>query len=88
MTKSVKKIEKSESWKAAIEYGCRFFWAHTHVGNSIQFVGQSWEDGGFYTDEDGDPTRDWHGNTVAGFSVDDLDARCESHVEEVTEWYG
>lgn len=50
------------------------FWAHMHVGHSVSFLGDSWGDGGFSTDSDGNPTRDGNRNTVANYSVTEADA--------------
>ncbi len=82
------KVQKSESWKAAEQEGLCFFWAFMHVGRTIQFVGQSWEDGGFTTDDEGDPVSDVRGNTVASSSVEKLDSANNQHVEQVAEWWG
>jgi hypothetical protein len=78
----------SDSLQAATVEGMSFFWAHMHVGHSTQFVGQCWEDGGFGTDDEGNPVRDCNGNSVAKFSVEDLDAANAQHVNQVNEWYG
>jgi len=67
--------------------GLSFFWAHMHVGHTCQFVGNSWEDGGFTTDDDGSPAHDTLGNTVAKFSVEGLDSSNAQHVEQVKEWW-
>lgn len=41
-------------------------YANTHVSpNLIEFVGQGWEDAGYRVNEDGAPTHDARGNTVA-----------------------
>jgi hypothetical protein len=79
---------KSQAWDAATAEGLAFFWAHMHVGHTVQFVGQSWEDGGFHTDAESNPTRDSRGNTVAKFTVEPLDAANESHRSQVQEWFG
>lgn len=79
---------KSESWEAATAEGLSYFWAHMHVGHSIAFVAQSWEDGGFHINDEGNPTRDTRGNTVANYSVAQLDSSNRDHVAQVEEWYG
>jgi hypothetical protein len=77
-----------ESWEAAKSEGLAYFWANMHLGNSIAFVAQSWEDGGFAVDKDGNPTRDVRGNTVANHKVEQLDSTNAAHVAQVEEWYG
>ena len=50
------------------------FTAFTSVcGNEIRFVGNSWEDAGFRTDEVGNPIRDVRGNTISRFAVAEID---------------
>ena len=53
----------------------QYFWAFTHVGNVTEFVGDSWSDAGFDVDEAGNPTHDANRNTVANWSVSDVDTR-------------
>jgi hypothetical protein len=50
------------------------YWAHMHVGHSIEFVGDSWEEGGFRVDDAGNPVRDPRGNTVAGWDTREVSA--------------
>lgn len=76
-----------ESWQAAEREGLRFFWAWRHVGGTRQFVGQSWEDGGFHVDDEGNPTCDSRGNSLAKHTVEELDPTNEQHVAQVNEWY-
>lgn len=60
----------------------RVFWASLHVGGSVgEWVGESWEDAGFDTDDDGNPTHDVRKNTVAKFSVVDFDPANADHVD-------
>lgn len=72
----------------AREEGMVFFWAKMHVGGVVKFVGQSWEDGGFCVDEEGEPTRDSRGNTVASSKVEQLDPANAEHVAQCEEWWG
>ena len=52
------------------------FTAFTNVcGKEIRFVGNTWEDGGFQTDADGNPIRDVRGNTISRFAVAEIDER-------------
>lgn len=81
-------ISQTESWQAAEREGLSFFWVWRHVGGSSQFVGQSWEDGGFHTNDDGDPVTDGRGNTIAKFTVEQLDHANPQHVAQVEEWWG
>lgn len=78
----------NQAWEAATAEGLAYFWATMHVGHKIAFVGHSWEEGGFVTNENGVPMRDSRGNTVAAFAVEQLDASNSDHVEQVQEWYG
>ena len=51
------------------------FTAFTSVcGKEIRFVGKSWEDAGFRTDEDGNPIRDRRGNTISRYAVAEIGA--------------
>lgn len=79
---------KSEAFVRAEAEGLSFFWASMHVGHTAQFVGQSWEDGGFRTNDAGEPTKDSRGNTVAKFAAEKLDPENAQHVAQVEEWYG
>jgi hypothetical protein len=79
---------RNESWEAAIAEGLAYFHAHMHVGHSVSFVAQTWEDGGFTVDDEGNPRRDVKGNTVAQYAVERLDASSPTHVAQVEEWYG
>ncbi len=74
--------------QAAIDEGLSFHWAHMHVGHTMKFVDMAWEDGGFSTNDDGDPVADPKGNTVAQFSCEALDPKNPQHVEQCEEWYG
>jgi len=78
----------SKAFQAAEEEGLRFFWATTHVGGRYQFVGDSWESGGFHCDENGEPITDGAGNTVANSCVEELDPSDDGHVAQCEEWYG
>lgn len=49
------------------------FWAHMHVGHTMSWAGDSWEEGGFDVDPDGNPTHDPKRNTVAGYSADPVE---------------
>lgn len=80
--------ELTEAWKEAQKEGLTYFRAQMHVGHVISFVGRSWEDGGFFTDESGDPLRDFKGNSVASFKTEALDSTNDAHVHQVSEWYG
>ena len=79
---------KNEAFEAAKAEGLCFFWASLHVGHSVQFVGRSWEDGGFSVDDEGNPVRNAKGNKVARFRVETLDDQCDAHVYQANEWYG
>ncbi len=78
----------SKAIEAAKAEGLSFFWASMHVGGSTQFVGQSWEDGGFRVDADGNPAKDSRGNTVASCRAEAIDPENAQHVAQVEEWYG
>lgn len=80
-------INQSESFQAAVNEGLSYFWASRHVGGSIEFVGSSWEDGGFSVDDEGNPVSDVRGNTVAKFLVEELDSACAAHVAQCDEWF-
>lgn len=78
----------SPAWEAAMADGCLwYFWAHMHVGHTIAFVNYGWEEGGFSVDADGFPVRDSRGNTVAKYTVEELDPECAAHVAQVEAWY-
>lgn len=79
---------KNESFEAAKKEGLSFFWASMHVGDSVQFVGQSWEEGGFSVDSEGNPVSDVKGNAVAKHSVETLSDANKQHVSQCEEWYG
>ena len=49
------------------------FFAHMHIGHSTEFVGDSWMDGGFSVDAEGNPTTDHNGNSVANYSVTEVE---------------
>lgn len=62
----------------------RKFQANTHNNPEfITFVGDSWEDGGFRVDDDGAPTHDNRGNTVALFYETDLGEEDEELIAEM-----
>jgi hypothetical protein len=63
------------------------FWAFTHVGTTIVYAGDSWEEGGFSVDEAGNPDRDANRNTVASYSVDDLDPTSDADVALIRNAY-
>lgn len=50
----------------------RFWFSSIGTPAGQSFVGTSWEDAGFITDDDGNPTHDPNRNTVLNYSVDDL----------------
>jgi len=77
-----------KAWKAANAEGLKFYRAHMHVGHTVQFVGDSWEYGGFSVDDDGNPGSDVKGNSVAKFEVEELDDANADHRIKVDEWYG
>lgn len=78
----------NEAVTAAIAEGLSFYRASLHVGPELQqFVSQSWEDAGFYTDRDGNPVRDVQGNTVANFQVEAIDPSNPSHVAQCEQWF-
>jgi hypothetical protein len=79
---------KSKAFDQAVAEGLSYFWARMHVGHVIAFVGQTWEDGGFTTNDDTEPTSDPNGNTVAKFTCEVLDPSDADHVKQVEEWYG
>ena len=72
----------------AREEGFSFFWARTHTGNTSQFVGQTWEDGGFRVNDDGEPVKDSRGNSVASSKVEELDPTNAAHLAQCEEWWG
>lgn len=53
----------------------RSFSAVRHVGGEIRFVGDFWGDGGVICDANGQPATDASGNTIARYSVADIDER-------------
>lgn len=77
----------SKAFEQAKIEGLSFFWVNRHVGGTSRFVGQSWEEGGFTVDEEGNPVRDSHGNTIAKFTVETLDESNPQHFAQVEEWY-
>jgi len=79
---------KNQAVEAATAEGLAYFWANMHTGHAIAFVGQSWEDGGFRVNGDGEPTKDARGNTVATFTSDEIDPTNAAHVAQCEEWYG
>lgn len=80
-------VEHEAAWEAATAEGLAFFLATMHAGHSIQFVGQSWEEGGFFVNDDGTPRGDSRGNTVATHTTEALDPANPQHVAQVREWY-
>lgn len=81
------KDQKAKMAEAKAE-GLVYFWAAMHVGDAGEFLGHSWEDGGFSVDSEGNPTRDSRGNTVGKFSVEQLDETNAAHVCQVEKWWG
>lgn len=81
-------LNQNKAFTAAKNEGLSFFWANMHVGGAVQFVGNSWEDGGFSVNDAGEPVSDVRGNTVASHSVETLDAGNKQHVSQCEEWYG
>jgi hypothetical protein len=79
---------ETTAWKEATREGMRFFWAHMHAGHTVQFVGAEWEEGGFHVNAEGNPVSDVKGNTVAKYSVEDLDEENNEHRFQVEEWWG
>lgn len=77
----------NEAVAAAIAEGVGFHWAWLHVGGSTQFVGHGWEDGGFRVNDEGVPTHDIRGNTVAKFTAEPIDPSNPQHVAQCEEWY-
>lgn len=67
--------------------GLRFFWYSLHVGGTGQFVASGWADAGFHINADGEPVKDYRGNTVANWSVWELNAENPEHVRQCEEWY-
>jgi hypothetical protein len=52
------------------------FTAITSVcGNEIRFIGNSWDEAGFRTDENGNPVRDRRGNTISKYTVAEIGER-------------
>ena len=74
--------------QAAKAEGIKFFWAHMNIGDTRQFVGSCWADGGFSTDDNNAPVKDFNGNTVASNRVEELDQNNPQHVEQCENWYG
>ena len=79
---------KNEAFDAAVAEGLKYFWAYTHVGTVGDFVGDSWESGGFRCNERGEPVADVRCNTVGRYIVEELDAGNPAHVAACEEWYG
>lgn len=77
-----------EAFDVAKAQGFSFFWAWTHTGNVITFAGQSWDDGCFRVNDNGDPTHDCNGNTVAKYKIEELKADHPEHLAQCEEWYG
>lgn len=77
----------TESIEAAINEGLVYFWASLHVGGTTAFLGHSWEDGGFSTDEAGNPVSDVRGNAVAKHSTEQINPANAAHVRQAEEWY-
>lgn len=74
--------DNAVAFARAMEEGLSFFTSNTHTNpDYVSFVGQSWEDGGFTVDENGNP------KGAASFKVEQLDATNEQHVNQVHEWY-
>lgn len=78
----------NKAWERAKAEGLRFFWAHMHVGHTMQCVAKSWEEAGFYVNDNGDPVRDCKGNTVAKFTIEPLNKRNPQHRSQVALWWG
>lgn len=54
----------------------RHFQANTHVNpRFVEFVGDSWDDGGWHVNDEGEPISDCRGNTVARFEVREIEER-------------
>lgn len=79
--------ETKKAFAVAKSEGLSFFKARMHVGHSVKFVAQSWEDGGFHVNDEGEPRRDPQGNTVATFSVEELDQANSEHVSQCEKWF-
>jgi len=79
---------KNQAVEAATAEGLAYFWANMHTGHTISFIGQSWEDAGFRVNDDGEPTKDARGNTVASSTAEKIDAANAAHVAQCEEWYG
>lgn len=85
-TKLTKREQKA--FDAATAEGLAYFWARTHVNpNTVAFVGPNWEDGGYYVDGVGNPTRDNNGNNVAAYGREELDPSNEWHIDQICLWY-
>lgn len=79
----------AKAWEQAVAEGLRYFWAHLYTGETVKFVGQTWEDGGFTADPDETdrPLYDGRGNTVRSFSIENLNPDDAAHVAQVAEWW-
>jgi hypothetical protein len=78
----------NDAWmKAVADSGLAYRWAHLSNGDRVDFVGRRWEDGGFLTDADGNPTT--CGNeAVLLFDVEPLDPKSAIHRHCLAEWLG
>lgn len=79
----------STAFEQAQAEGLRYFWAHLYTGNTVKFVGRTWEDGGFAADPD-EPDRPLHdaaGNTVRAYTTETLNPLDPAHAAQVDEWW-
>ena len=79
-------MKTNEEIQAAIDEGLAVFTAHFHVGGSTVFLGQTWEDGGFSVDDNGNPKCDHKGNAVSLWSTRSIDPTADDAI--CREWYG
>ena len=76
-----------DSFDFAVAEGLAFFWCSTHAGATKRFVGMTWQDGGMKVDAEGNPTRDFHGNTIASYHTEKLDRENADHRSQCEIWY-